>query len=592
MLHTSECSLQSHILGLFSRSSGNEGSASIDGSSSVESRYAALRERLLGALASRRGGRWADNWMGSEPEYMAPSFQDPSSPDLVPPALDLQDLNTYTEFLCKTVIPGSPDLASPLFMGHMTGPLPYFASLISELIVLLNQNLVKVEASPALTSLELETIASLHQLVYRQSPRYYRESLADAESSLGLVTLGGTLGNLTALWIARNLCFGPSRDFPGVEAAGVARALDHYGCGNAVIVGSKLMHYSIAKAASLLGFGSENARLLPVDSANRLDMVALQDCISDCAARNTRIVAVVGVAGTTECGSIDPLEEIAEIAAKHQIFFHVDGAWGGPLLFSARQRSRLAGIEKADSVVLDGHKQMYLPIAVSALLLRDPHAAKVIEKHSRYMLQEGSGDLGRRSLEGSRNGAALFFHAGLNLIGEQGYAFLVEENLRKAQIMADLIRSRPEFEILVAPETSILLFRGLPAALRHRKGHSFSVAENADINCFNERLQKRQSRERRTFVSRTTLDLLPIDVPSIAARIPLVALRAVITNPLLEEHHMHTVLDDLAHIMVSLENEKEENQKEENEQRKETAIYAQSIESHNGSTAAMGRSGA
>jgi glutamate decarboxylase len=142
-------------------------------------------------------------------------------------------------------------------------------------------------------------------------------------------------------------------------------------------------------------------------------------------------------------------------------------------------------------VVLDGHKQMYLPVAASALLHHDPKSARVIEKQSRYMLQEGSGDLGRRSLEGSRNGAALFFHAGLQLIGAEGYSFLMEENLRKTKIMAELIRKRPEFEILTEPQTNILLFRGLPVAFRHLRTYQFSAKENTLINAFNERLQKK-----------------------------------------------------------------------------------------------------
>jgi glutamate decarboxylase len=523
MLSGSERTLRNHILGLFSHSPQSAGD------------YAAVRERLLAAVA-----RWRNQDM--------PAGSDVPFSDSV--SFLSQDLLDYFEQLENTVIRNSADLSSPLCMGHMSGIYPRCMALVGELILALNQNLVKREASPSLTGIEVETMAKLHRLVYRQTGEYYLRHMQNEDSTLGLITSGGTLSNLTALWIARNLCFAPAADFPGIEAAGVARALEQYACHSAVIVGSRMMHYSIEKAAALLGLGAQSVLPLPVDGRNRMDVNALKDCIADCAARKKKIIAIVGIAGTTECGSIDPLEAIAEIALAHKIFFHVDAAWGGPLLFSERHRHYLAGIERADSVVLDGHKQMYLPIAASALLLRDPKSARVIEKQSHYMLQEGSGDLGRRSLEGSRSGAALFFHAGLQLIGAEGYGFLMQENLRNAQIMAGLIRRRPEFEMLIEPQTNILLFRGLPIAFRHARTRQFSSEENAIINAFNEQLQKKQSQKGRSFVSRTTIVL-----GKPAPNIPLVALRAVITNPLLQEDDMRSVLEDQIAIMAQLENQ-------------------------------------
>jgi putative pyridoxal-dependent aspartate 1-decarboxylase len=521
------------IRGLFSRSS------------TIEAQHTAVRECLLTAIARWRSGEAREL---PDPRAMQAAHSDDGRS-----AVSFLGVPEYFAQLEKTVILESADLSSPLCMGHMTGAVPHFGGLLGELVATLNQNLVKSEASPALTHLESETLATLHHLVYGCSEEYYRRHYHDQDSSLGLVTSGGSLSNLTAFWIARNLCFGATDDFPGIEITGMARALERYGYQSAVVVGSKLMHYSIEKAVSLLGLGAENVLTLPVDSSNRLDVSALKDCISDCAARKARIIALVGVAGTTDCGSIDPLEKIGEIAGAHNIFFHVDAAWGGPLLFSERCRPRLAGIEKADSVVLDGHKQMYLPVGVSAVLFRDPKSARVIEKQSRYMLQEGSGDLGRRSLEGSRSGASLYLHAGLQLIGAEGYAFLMEANLENARNMADLIAARPEFELLVAPETNILLFRGLPARLRHPRGQRFSVEANAAINIFNEQLQKRQSEAGRTFVSRTT-----IEVPACAPGVPMVALRAVISHPLLEESHMRIVLDDLVSIMAELESQQQD----------------------------------
>src|SRR5262249_37385293 len=158
------------------------------------------------------------------------------------------------------------------------------------------------------------------------------------------------------------------------------------------------------------------------------------------------VIAVVGVAGSTDAGAIDPLNEIADVAEEANAHFHADAAWGGPLLFSDEYRPRLAGIERADSVTIDGHKQLYAPLGIGLVLFRKPQFAKVIEKHAHYLSRPGSADLGLRSLEGSRPGTALYLHAALNVIGRQGYAALVNDSIRKVRLMADTICGRPEFE--------------------------------------------------------------------------------------------------------------------------------------------------
>ena len=458
------------------------------------------------------------------------------------------DVREYFQRLAHTVIPCSVDISSPLCIGHMTGVLPNFAGILGELIVTLNQNLVKRDASHALTLLERQVLAMVHRLIYHSSEEFYARHIQNSESTLGLITQGGTLGNLTALWIARNSAFPKSDDFSGVESAGMPAALARYGYVDAVIVGSRLMHYSIQKAAGILGLGCQNIIRLPVDSANRLDVGALRDCLANCSRRRKKVLAIVGIAGTTDCGSIDPLKEIAAIARDSQVFFHVDAAWGGPMLFSSRYAPKLAGIAQADSVVIDGHKQMYVPVGSSMLLFKDPYVARVIEKSSNYILQNGSGDLGQRSIEGSRAGSVLFLHAALELIGSEGYGFLIEENLRKSQMMAQLINGSSQFELLLQPETNIVLYRYIPQQFRLFGKRRLAPEENAQVNGFNEMLQKTQSEAGRTFVSRTT-----IENSSQGEGVPVVALRAVISNALIEEKHFRFVLDDQAAIGAELD---------------------------------------
>lgn len=217
---------------------------------------------------------------------------------------------------------------------------------------------------------------------------------------------------------------------------------------------------------------------------------------------------------------------------------------GGPLIFSEQHRHKLAGIERADSVTIDGHKQLYLPMGIGMLFLRDPHIATAIEKQASYTMRKGSFDLGKRALEGSRPGMALFLHAGLNLLGLKGYEFLIDEGIRKTQYMADRICSMPEFELLAKPDTNLLLYRYIPEPLRKLVvNKQLTKTDNQLINNFNECLQKTQRQTGHTFISRTTKS-----TTNLGQEIPVIALRAVIANPLTKEEDIDEILNEQIQI--------------------------------------------
>jgi glutamate decarboxylase len=225
----------------------------------------------------------------------------------------------------------------------------------------------------------------------------------------------------------------------------------------------------------------------------------------------------------------------------------VDAAWGGPVIFSRKHQHKLAGIEKADSVTIDGHKQLYLPMGIGMVFFRDPHLASSIEKQASYTMRKGSFDLGKRALEGSRPGMALFLHAGLKLIGLNGYEFLIDEGIRKTQYMADQVAAMPEFELLADPDTNLLLYRYIPEQFREIVANKkLSETDNQLINNFNETLQKMQRQIGRTFISRTTKTTI-----SLGKEIPVIAMRAVIANPLTTEADIDAVLND--QIQIALE---------------------------------------
>jgi glutamate decarboxylase len=285
-----------------------------------------------------------------------------------------------------------------------------------------------------------------------------------------------------------------------------------------------------------------------VDRRGRLRIDALEEAIAASKRRRERVVAIIGVAGTTDCGSVDPLDAMAAIAEAEGIHFHVDAAWGAPLLLCDRHRQMLAGIERADTVTIDGHKQFHLPLGTSLVLLRDAHAAQHVEQEAEYMLRRGSHDQGRFTLEGSRAGSALFFHAALHLIGREGFGYLVQTSCGHARQFAELIRASDDFELLLEPETNIVLYRYLPAPWRQPRGRAASDGDAAAINDFNSGLQEAQFRAGRTYVSRTCLRCLPQFGGE-----PVVALRAVIGNPMTTRADLEAVLDDQRRIAAELD---------------------------------------
>lgn len=456
--------------------------------------------------------------------------------------------DSYLAYLADKVVTHSTNTSSPRFIGHMTSALPYFIRPLSRLIFAMNQNLVKVETSKAMTPYERQALGMMHRLAYNFADDFYQQHIQQSDSTLGLMGSGGTVANIAALWCARNSSLKATADFAGVEADGLVAALDAYGYKGVVIIGSSLMHYSFEKAAELLGIGTRGLIRVPVGSDNRIDLIALQQTIAACRARKQHILAIIGIAGTTDSGAIDPLAEIAEIANEQNIHFHVDAAWGGPVLFSDRHRHKLAGIERADSVTIDGHKQLYLPIGIGMLLLRNPASARAIERHARYIVRKGSSDLGKRALEGSRPGMALLLHAALTIIGHHGYAFLIDEGIRKTQYMAESIRARPEFELLVEPEINILNYRYVPKAYREKvlRG-SLTAFDHEAISRFNDLLQKSQRRAGHSFISRTKLEASCYGITA-----PISSLRTVIANPLTTESDIDAVLDEQVELGAAL----------------------------------------
>lgn len=475
-----------------------------------------------------------------EMEEIEKDFADPRIPE------EPTFVSEYTEFVKEKLVAQSVHTAAPSFVGHMTSALPYFMLPLSRIMTALNQNLVKVETSKVFTPMERQVLAMLHRLIYSRDDSFYPEWIHKSQHALGAFCSGGTIANITALWVARNRICGPSGDFKGISQEGLYKALQHLDCSGLAVLVSRRGHYSLGKAIDVLGLGRDNLVLIDTDQNNRIDMQQLRIEYMRLKSEGICPLAIVGIAGTTETGNVDPLEELADFAAETGCHFHVDAAWGGPTLFSETHRHLLSGIERADSVTIDAHKQLYAPMGAGMVLFKDPTALSAIEHHAAYILRHGSKDLGSHTLEGSRPGMSMLVHAGLSIIGRKGYELLIDMGIERARQFAEKVKQHPDFELMSEPELNILTYRYNPAWLQEAlTTATLEQTKHANelLDLLTRLVQKFQREAGKTFVSRTRLR---------AARYhdeTLTVFRVVLANPLTTEEILSAVMEEQCAII-------------------------------------------
>ncbi|EEX33653.1 MULTISPECIES: pyridoxal-dependent aspartate 1-decarboxylase PanP [Vibrio] len=454
-------------------------------------------------------------------------------------------VSEHTQHLLDTLVSHSVHTSAPSFIGHMTSALPYFLMPLSKIMIALNQNLVKIETSKAFTPLERQVLGMLHRLVYNQNDEFYAKWMHSANHSLGAFCSGGTIANITALWVARNNALKATGDFKGVEKEGLFKAMKHYGYEGLAVLVSERGHYSLKKAADVLGIGQEGLVAIKTDTNNRICPQALQEKITQLKQQNIKPFAVIGVAGTTETGSIDPIADIAAICQRESCHFHIDAAWGGATLMSNNYRHLLDGVELADSITIDAHKQLYIPMGAGMVLFKDPEAMKSIEHHAQYILRKGSKDLGSHTLEGSRSGMAMLVYAAMHIISRPGYELLIDQSIEKAKYFAELIKQQIDFELVSEPELCLLTYRYIPAEIRsalEKAGPKQKSEINELLNELTKFIQKRQRETGKSFVSRTRLN------PEQWDRMNTIVFRVVLANPLTGRDILSMVLEEQREI--------------------------------------------
>ncbi|WP_299769636.1 pyridoxal-dependent aspartate 1-decarboxylase PanP [uncultured Pseudoteredinibacter sp.] len=471
-----------------------------------------------------------------------------------------EQAQSYADYsrLLNQAVRGTVNTTRPDFIGHMTSALPAFMPVVQKLMAALNQNNVKLETSGYFTDLERQVLAMLHRCFFsadrssEQLDHFYQANMHQPKQAFGVFCSGGTLANIMALWVARNRLLSKYQlAEKGLLGAMSAMAADGYQ-GLAVLV-SERGHYSLSKAADVLGLGRENLVAVAVDDKHRMDMPALREQVVELQNRRIKILALVAVAGATETGSIDPLNDMADLAEDLGCHLHVDGAWGGAAIFSAQHRDKLAGIERADSITLDAHKQLYVPMGAGMVLFKDPEHVNAIKQHASYIIRSDSKDLGAYTLEGSRPAVSLLLHAGLHLIGSAGYGALVDHSVAMAKAFAELIEASEDFELILQPELNILAYRYCPPADKAVLDAALADADVLRLEALNKRLsdqtvaiQIAQAAANQGFVSRTQLHLPHY------GRDPIHVFRVVLANPYTQLEHLQQILAEQRAIASDL----------------------------------------
>ncbi|MGB3329808.1 MAG: pyridoxal-dependent decarboxylase [Thermomicrobiales bacterium] len=290
----------------------------------------------------------------------------------------------------------------------------------------------------------------------------------------GLLVSGGSMASLNGLAVARNAKAGFD-----VRAEGMAAAPQPL----AVYV-SPEGHSAIQKAVELLGIGRKHLRSVPIDAQRRMQVPALEQMIAEDRAAGLRPIAIVGNAGSAGTGVIDNLDALADVAAREGLWFHVDGAYGAPAILSAEYRDALAPLARADSVALDPHKWLYVPVEAGMVLVKDAEAMRRTFSLVPDYLPTGATPTGVNGLpwfseygsQQSRGFRALKVWMALRYHGLDGYRAAIEHDLAQARHLASLVTASDDFELLAPPSLSIVCFRATAP------GHDLDDAALNDLN--------------------------------------------------------------------------------------------------------------
>jgi L-2,4-diaminobutyrate decarboxylase len=410
--------------------------------------------------------------------------------------------------LVQLMLARGQNLHDPRYVGHQVPASIPWAGLFDAVGSAANQVMAIYEMGPWATAVEQAVVARLAGYLGWQGTDF-----------AGIVTHGGSAANLTGLLAARNVVLGESWEH-GVARSGPA----------AVLVSQADAHYSVARSAGILGLGTKQIVKAPLDERRRMDPRRLDELLAELRAAGHPIIAVVACACATPTGAFDPLNEVADVCEKHGVWLHVDAAHGGAALLSPRYRHLVAGLERADSLVWDAHKMLFVPALCAVLFYKEKrHSFQAFQQDAPYLFDPSAPDLaefdgGLRTLECTKRAATFGLWGAWSMFGPQLFTDLVEVTFDLGREFYEKLRTAPDFEPLHEPQCNIVAFRYVPAALRDAPP---------------ERLGEFQLQLRRKVINSGEFYLVPTQFKGTPA------LRVTLINPLTTAEHLDLLLATL-----------------------------------------------
>ncbi|HWN09531.1 MAG TPA: aminotransferase class V-fold PLP-dependent enzyme [Pyrinomonadaceae bacterium] len=416
--------------------------------------------------------------------------------------------DTILERVKTDVIAHAMNVPSPRYYGQFNPtPLP-IGVWADALASSLNQNAGAWRNGPTSAIIEARVIRWLCELVGYDS------------SSFGTLASGGTEANLIALKCARDRAHAIATE-RGLRSAP----------GELTVYASEQAHFSIERSLDILGMGRLSLRKIETDDGFHIRPDALQKQIELDLDSGCLPCCVVGIAGTTSTGVIDPLSELFEIARRNNCWYHVDAAYGGAMACSAKHRVRLSGLELADSITFDPHKWMFVPFACGAVLVRE--GGRVLRDGfditPEYLNEDRGGadvefDFFRYGQLGTRRFNSLKLWMAMKFLGRNGYAAVIERQIELTEYLASRINQLAEFETTGPVETAVCCFKFLP--------QGFASIAGSEQDRIQQRLQQEIEKSGEAWITTTVLK---------GRR----ALRANINSFLTERRH----IDDLVELL-------------------------------------------
>lgn len=357
-----------------------------------------------------------------------------------------EGFDNVLDALKRQILPNFLRTSSTDYMAHLHSP-ALLESIAAELIIAaFNQSMDSWDQAPVATEVELEVIQKLCSLYGYD------------EKSDGVFTSGGSQSNISALLFARDWYCKNKLGYD-VKKHGLP---ENYR--KLRIYTSEISHFSMEKGAHLLGLGYDAVVKVPVDDKQKMDACALEKLIGQDLENGNLPFCVVATIGTTDYGSIDPMNEISSVCQKYGLWLHADAAYGSAVILSSKYAQRVAGFNLCDSITVDFHKMFLLPISCSAVLLRDVSNFEALELHADYLNREedeedGYTNLVGKSLQTTRRFDALKVWVSFKMRGKDGWGEIIDTCMENAAYLYSRLRNDAEFETVTEPEISSVVFR-------------------------------------------------------------------------------------------------------------------------------------